>query len=224
MLRAMLGETLTTSSLSSLRRCCGREMESFCSRSPGSTTALPAWSCFMPCTSTGKFICMASPVEPDAASMATAAVPSLMAAVHQLTTACPWAGTSTSRTAELSVSAASPFTARASAGRSSRQPSFREMETRARTALSVRLRTRALSITTSFSTKKRGACMLTMKSFVVRNSAEACPTCNPGVMAQAAAFQVVRLSGISTGTVTFPSSSVLSVPHHLMQSAKLVRS
>jgi hypothetical protein len=141
-----------------------------------------------------------------------------------LTTVCPWAGTSTSRAAELSESADSPFTAGASAGRSSRQPFFREMETRARMFLSVRLRIRALSITTSFSTKKRGACMLTMKSFVVRNSAEACPTCNPGVMTQAEAFHVVRLSGISTGTATFPSSSVLSVPHHLMQSAKWVRS
>ena len=156
--------------------------------------------------------------------MATAAVPSLTAEVHQLTTVCPWAGTSTSRAAELSESADSPFTAGASAGRSSRQPFFREMETRARMFLSVRLRIRALSITTSFSTKKRGACMLTMKSFVVRNSAEACPTCNPGVMTQAEAFHVVRLSGISTGTATFPSSSVLSVPHHLMQSAKWVRS
>lgn len=124
--------------------------------SPESTAALSAWSCFMPCTSTGKFICMASPVESADASMATAAVPSLTAAAHQLTTACPWAGTSTSRTAELSVSAESPCTAGASAGRSSRHPSFREMETRARISFPVRLRTRALSITMSFPQRSAG--------------------------------------------------------------------
>lgn len=73
MLRAMLGETFTTSLLSSLRLCCGRLMVSCRSRSSGSRTVLSACSCFMPCTSTGKSICMASPRELAAASMATVA-------------------------------------------------------------------------------------------------------------------------------------------------------
>ena len=146
-----------------------------------------------------------------------------MAVVHQFTVTCPWAGTLTSLEAALSVPAPNPFRAGELPGIRLRQPFFRVMEMRASTSLSVRLRTMALSMTMSFSTKKRGACKLTMKSFVVRNSAEACPTCRAEVTTQAAAFHVVRLSGMSTGTATMPSSSVLSVPHHLMLSAKLVR-
>ena len=77
--------------------------------------------------------------------------------------------------------------------------------------------------TSSFSTKKRGACSLTMRFFRVMTSTEASPTWVLEPMTQERSFQVVRLSGRVKLISPWPSASVVKSAIHTALSARLLR-
>ena len=77
--------------------------------------------------------------------------------------------------------------------------------------------------TSSWSTKKRGACNRTSKFLRVVTSVSPWPTLVPSPMAQVLIFQPVRLSGILNRTSACPEVSVVIDPAQKAVSAKFER-
>ena len=79
------------------------------------------------------------------------------------------------------------------------------------------------STTSSFWTKKRGACSRSSRFFEVMTSALPSPTRVPLPMAQTRIFQVVRFSGSGSGITAVPSASVASAATQTAVSANSLR-
>ena len=163
----------------------------------------------IPCTNTGNVISIASASFSASAFIRTTASPSFTTRTRQSNRFSPCPSITADGSAVPSIT-------------SNVSPSSSNT---ARTvcATSNSLCTFADSTTSSFSTKKRGACKRSIRSFRVITSTDASPTCVFMPITQPRSFHVVRLSGRSKSNVASPASSVSTAAIHTALSARSFR-